>query len=67
MDWVIKKMSLRSTKTFTHSVNKAGVERTLKFCPTCKSVWSIAVDGKVLKYTDMPTYGLNKIVCKSCK
>ena len=67
MDWVIKKLSLRSPKVLANNVNRAHIERTLKFCPTCKMVWSISVDGSAARYADMPTYGLNRIVCKICK
>ncbi len=67
MEWVIKKMSRRSTRTFKHSANLAHIERTLKFCPTCKMVWSISLSGSAIRYTDMPTYGLNRIICKICE
>ena len=67
MEWVIKQMSRRVTRTFKHNLNHAHIERTLKFCPQCNLVWSIAVGGSAIRYTDMPTYGLKRIVCKVCK
>ena len=33
---------------------------TMYYCPTTKLVWQIDNNNKLWKYTDMPTYGLER-------
>ena len=40
----------------------------LKYCPLCHQVWEFdATQGKELKHSDFPAYGLQRVVCSNCK
>ena len=40
---------------------------TLRYCLKCEHVWEISTSGSILYYKHLPTYGLPRKKCKSCK
>jgi len=38
----------------------------LYYCNSCEKVWEKNHNGETLKYTDLPTYGLNRECCHYC-
>ena len=65
MDWILNKKSgnalvkKQSKNTYT--------KPTLRYCIDCKKVWEISTTGSILFYAHLPTYGLPRKGCKSCK
>ena len=38
----------------------------LKFCKKCNYVWEISTEGTCMRYNNMPSYKLPRIICKNC-
>ena len=41
--------------------------RRLRYCKDCEYVWERGERGHPIKYTNLPTYCLPRVVCKMCK
>jgi len=39
---------------------------SLRYCINCKKVWVISTTGSILFYDHLPTYGLERRICKAC-
>ncbi len=67
MDWIINKkrvsdLSLKKRR----KVRKNYAKPTLRYCINCKKVWEISTTGSILYYEHLPTYGLDRRICKAC-
>jgi len=69
--WILGYSDLRVKKKQKSRV-KGFQLGTMYKCPDCNSVWecyykSTHIKRKFLKYTDIPSYGLDRRVCQECK
>ena len=67
MDWMFKPQKKQQRKSKSPNKNVYLREsRRLKFCETCKKVWEVAHQKKILRYDHLPTYGLIRKKCNMC-
>ena len=57
----------RNKKSGQNKVHDARTaDRTVKFCPKCKKCYEI-INKNCHYYTDFPSYGKARVVCRACK
>ena len=69
IDWMIKPVSdwkIAYEKNKNKNKKKKASNK-LKFCKGCKMVWEIGMSKSMIKYDQMPTYGLKRVTCSMCK
>tara|TARA_R100001510_G_C7464700_1_gene83674 strand:+ start:266 stop:481 length:216 start_codon:yes stop_codon:yes gene_type:complete len=67
IQWAIDNLDRQIPKTTFSTTITKHEERRLKYCPECKLVWEVSYTGTITRHNDMPTIGLNRIVCRNCK
>lgn len=66
MDWIINKKQNNNLRPTKKKKVKNYQKAKLRYCLDCKKVWEISTSGSILFYEHLPTYGLERRICKSC-
>ena len=67
MDWILNKKRTSNTDLKKKKkIRKNYSKPSLRYCINCKKVWVISITGSILFYDHLPTYGLERRICKAC-